>query len=363
VREQRSVAGKVSPSRVVRTSSELSDVIDGWRDLAARSELSYFSTPDWVLSWWETIGREAEAKVAVWEGSSGSVEAVVPLARIRERLHSRTTWTFPAWTNMGFGAGNADHCGFAVAPHLVDSVRAWIVEKAASGAVILRNLDPSSGVPFVPASARRISTTRCPRLHIPPPDGHLGRTEGSLRRARTYARRLNEAGVRFRWVPPERMNESLLEVLFELHRSRQAMKGHPSAFDAPGKKDLHRRMLTWRRLGAGPAAVVGERDDVPVAVLYGFLWQDVFAYVQAGWDPGWAGKSLGLVLCMESIRLARMAGAGLYDFLRGAEEYKYRFGATDRVDETWIVPGGLLGRLSHLKYRLRGRSSDRGDGT
>lgn len=355
MRDRRSGRGRgtVPPTRVLRSSSELSNVIPGWQELAARSRLSFFSTPDWVLSWWETFGRKTKAEVAIWEDSSGFPVAIVPLVRVRERLHSKIGWTFPAWTNMGFGVGNADHCGFAVAPHLVESVRAWIGTKATSGTVILRNLDPSTGVPFVPASARPTSTTRCPQLRVPGPGKVLGRTERSLRRARTYGRRLRDEGVTFRWVPPERMNESMLEVLFELHGSRQAMKGRPSAFEAPGKKELHRRVLKWSRPEAGAAAVLGERKDAPVAMLYGFLWQGVFAYVQAGWDPGWASQSLGLVLIMESIRLTQAAGVRVFDFLRGAEEYKYRFGAVDRLDETWIVPGGLFGRGFQLKYRVR----------
>src|SRR3989475_9906445 len=36
------------------------------------------------------------------------------------------------------------------------------------------------------------------------------------------------------------------------------------------------------------------------------------------------------------------------DLLRGNEEYKYRLGAVDRWDETWIRPGGLSGSILKL---------------
>jgi CelD/BcsL family acetyltransferase involved in cellulose biosynthesis len=61
------------------------------------------------------------------------------------------------------------------------------------------------------------------------------------------------------------------------------------------------------------------------------------------------------VLVSETIRLAGSAGAKVFDFLRGAEAYKYRFGATDRVDQTWLVPRGAGGRLLDLRYRVKAR--------
>ena len=101
--------------------------------------------------------------------------------------------------------------------------------------------------------------------------------------------------------------------------------------------------------------LVAERDNAAIGVIYGFLWGEVFAYFQSGWEPEWAAANLGTVLNNEAIAAARAAGARVYDFLRGAEAYKYRFGATDRVDETWLVPRGSSGRLLDLRYRLKTR--------
>jgi hypothetical protein len=47
----------------------------------------------------------------------------------------------------------------------------------------------------------------------------------------------------------------------------------------------------------------------------------------------------------------------VFDFLRGQEPYKYRFGATDRVDRSYLVPRGATGALLRLKYGVkRGRT-------
>jgi CelD/BcsL family acetyltransferase involved in cellulose biosynthesis len=83
---------------------------------------------------------------------------------------------------------------------------------------------------------------------------------------------------------------------------------------------------------------------------YGFRWRDEFAYYQTGWLPELASLSLGTVLVAEAIRAARADGARVFDFLRGQEPYKYRFGAVDKVDTTLLLPHGPSGLLLRLKF-------------
>jgi CelD/BcsL family acetyltransferase involved in cellulose biosynthesis len=64
---------------------------------------------------------------------------------------------------------------------------------------------------------------------------------------------------------------------------------------------------------------------------------------------------MGSVLTYQAIRLAAEAGARTLDLLRGTEPYKYRFGAVDHHDGTWLVPRGPAGLLLAARYRLRDR--------
>ena len=57
----------------------------------------------------------------------------------------------------------------------------------------------------------------------------------------------------------------------------------------------------------------------------------------------------------ETMRRAAAAGARRFDFLRGSEAYKYRFGAQDDLDATYLVPRGSLGRVLDVRYRSRER--------
>jgi CelD/BcsL family acetyltransferase involved in cellulose biosynthesis len=145
----------VGPSEVRTRPEELEDLVDGWRRLAAATPGgSYFLSPDWVLGWWETLGAGTAAEVAVWRGPSGALEAVVPLARSRQRLHRRLPLGVRAWTNLGGGPGAADHCGWPATAARATDVAGWIAAKAARAPLLLRGLDPETGAPLVPEGAR-----------------------------------------------------------------------------------------------------------------------------------------------------------------------------------------------------------------
>ena len=89
--------------------------------------------------------------------------------------------------------------------------------------------------------------------------------------------------------------------------------------------------------------MVARDADRVVGVLYGFVWGSTFAYYQTGWDQAYAARGLGTVLVATAMRSARETGCEVFDFLRGPERYKYRFGGVDRVDTSWAR--GRAGRI------------------
>jgi len=72
--------------------------------------------------------------------------------------------------------------------------------------------------------------------------------------------------------------------------------------------------------------VEGER----AAALYNLDYKDRIWVYNSGLDPVAFGHlSLGVVLTTKAIELAIEDGHAVFDFMRGNEEYKYRFGAQD----------------------------------
>lgn len=338
------------PAEVITDAAGMASIADQWRTLAANLPGSaYFITPDWMLSWHETLGSGHRFEVAVWRAADGSVDAVVPLAHEKHRLHR----LFPAGaacpTNMGSGVGAADHCGWAVAPSRRDDVRRWLSERSGSG-LLLRNLDPDTGRWSVPQQAELVRRTPCPRLVLTAGTESMGSAK-FRKKLRWYAKKVAAAGISFRWIPPGQVTVGLLDDLLRLHDARARTIERATSFTGQ-RMEFHERLIKRGHERCGPAMVLGVRDDAVVAALYGFHWGRSFAHYQTGWDPAFADLSLGTVLVAEAVKLAAANGIEIFDFLRGAEDYKYRFGAVDRHDETWLVPRGIGGRLLKLRQRL-----------
>jgi CelD/BcsL family acetyltransferase involved in cellulose biosynthesis len=55
-------------------------------------------------------------------------------------------------------------------------------------------------------------------------------------------------------------------------------------------------------------------------------------YYLSGYDPDLEKQSIGTILVAHAVEQAVRDGATTFDFLRGAEEYKYAWGATDRMN-------------------------------
>ena len=70
------------------------------------------------------------------------------------------------------------------------------------------------------------------------------------------------------------------------------------------------------------------------------MGQDSFSYYQTGWEPTYARRGLGTVLVADAMQLASIpSDCAVFDFLRGDELFKYRFGAEDREDDDVGAPG------------------------
>jgi CelD/BcsL family acetyltransferase involved in cellulose biosynthesis len=65
----------------------------------------------------------------------------------------------------------------------------------------------------------------------------------------------------------------------------------------------------------------------------------MYHYVDVGFDPEWAGWSVGTVMHMEAIRdlIECNQGVEILDFSQGSGEHKRRFGNRSRVEGDYII--------------------------
>jgi len=71
--------------------------------------------------------------------------------------------------------------------------------------------------------------------------------------------------------------------------------------------------------------------DQFIAAFYGFRQGDRTYYYLSGFDPDFRQYSPGALLVAHAITEAIRERAKEFDFLRGREDYKYRWGAVDQI--------------------------------
>ena len=132
-----------------------------------------------------------------------------------------------------------------------------------------------------------------------------------------------------RYLGPHRFettqSRTMLERLFELHRMRWESRGEQGVLADPALQEFHRRAAN--PLVRMHALYVG--GDV-VGVLYGFARNGTMHFYLSGFDARFDRYSPGSLLIEYAVEYARSAGDRYFDFLRGPEPYKYRWGAVDR---------------------------------
>lgn len=342
----------MDPRRVVDISPETFDGLGaGWEDLNRRLGGSFFQTPVWAESWWEGVGSPPGV-LAHW-GEDRHPDALVGLVTVRRRLHRRVPLAVRLWTPVGAGVGSADHVGW-LADHDHDAkVAAWVGSTAGRRSIEVRACHGDERIHAL-RGGRVVAQARCPVLDLSGDRDRAVHDPKLAKKLRYYRRRLENEDIVVRVVEPGSVRSSVLDALYDLNASRHEAAGAVSVLH-PEQRAIHEGVLRRSRPDCGAFAVVAERDDEVIGVLYGFWWGGTASYFNSGWTPAAASLSVGTVLIDEALVWARAQGAARFDFLRGPEDYKYRFGAVDHIDQTWLAPRGVSGLALRAIERARAR--------
>ena len=149
-------------------------------------------------------------------------------------------------------------------------------------------------------------------------------------------------------------NPHMLDVLFDLHRKRwNSMEGKQSTFSSSYRESFNSRLLQRLEEDDGFFSCMSV-DDEPVSILYIFLYKNNAFFYQNGWNPAFAAYGVGLLNIQQAIEYAIGAGCRTFDFLRGEEEYKYKFCEDSRQAYAILLFGpGMHGRTAKAIFRIK----------
>jgi len=314
------------------------------RLLGETSFQSVFFTPQWQEVWWRHFGDGRTLSILTVRSDDGRLEGLAPFMRSPcgaegTRLEFIGDLELCDYFDVLIAPRRQEEVAQAVADYLVCEVNEDVD-------IRLSNLSADSPTPLL----LQDSLTRegllvetetietCPTIVLPPEwNAYLATLRGKDRHElrRKIRRAENAAELDYRVTGrPEQLGEDL-ETFIALHRMSQ--QDDKQGFMTPAKVaffgDMAHQLWSegWMELAFLYA------DERPIAGLCCMTYGATYAAYNSGYHPGYGSLSAGIVLFADRIRSAIHRGYAAFDFLRGNESYKYRFGASDRPLSQFMV--------------------------
>lgn len=321
--------------REIESCDELESIRADWLALWRSSPLATpFQSPDWLIPWWKHFGA-GRLRVLVLTHEK-HVVGIAPLFVDNDlRL-------------LLVGTGNTDYLDIlADDPECAAEVFKYLRRCRSWNEIYFENLRRESPLLNMTACSELSEYVEehdaCPVLSLPScADEFISGLPGQLQHNLNYYwRKLAHLGE----VKIEQANENnfaeLFEALLNLHGARWQMNHLSGVLYADEVQNFHQDAACGL-LAQQSLRLYGLRLDARIiASLYAFHHGRCTYYYLSGFDPEFKRYSPGTILVAHAIHEAIREGDVSFDFLRGREDYKYRWGAIDktiyRKQVTWVT--------------------------
>ncbi len=320
---------------ILREADSFEELRLEWNALLERSPLrTVFLTWEWQATWWQHLG-EGELRLITLREDDGTLVGIAPLCRVPSPT-GRHTFRWVGCVDV------SDYLDVIAAPGYETALYQTMLDYLTSADappwhyVDLCNIRQSSPTY---ESIARLAQERglyartavqevCPVIPLPATwDAYLGRLDKKQRHEIRRKMRRIESAADTRWRiadDPATLDEDIAAFI-RLHRKSDPEK---DAFMDENMvaffRDVCHALFQRGWLNLAFIFVNGER----AASMLNFDYDNRILVYNSGYDPDqYAALSPGIVLLSYCIRHAIETRKEQFDFLRGDEEYKFRFGA------------------------------------
>ena len=356
-----------------------------------------FLTWEWVSTWWKHFYEDSRLFVLVAQNENKNIVGVAPLRIAIRKAFGVVPVRTVEFLGYRGSAVCADHLDFLTSRNNRERIVERLIEAifAHDGewdCIVLADLAEDSLLPAILSRQAREQGLSlgegpqqiCPFIRLTPAWELFLRAMKKKRRSFVKCRRerlLQDYKVLFRCDTSVEHVHPHLETLARLHVLSRHRRGQRGNFHLKEYREFH-HAVAERMARAGYLYLARlDCDDRPVAAWYGFHLGNVLFFYQTGYDAAFAHLGVGQILNGMIIQDAiDRLHATEFDFLRGAEEYKYFWTSSERRTRTlvhWAT--GLSSRAARAQFLLRlglsalrnrpryvpssmGRSSTRGGG-
>jgi CelD/BcsL family acetyltransferase involved in cellulose biosynthesis len=153
----------------------------------------------------------------------------------------------------------------------------------------------------------------------------------SIRRNLAYGIRLTEKrGLLEFEIANDESLDSAIDNLFGLHTKRWRLRGSSGVCATKEQQTFYRQAFQSLHSTSTSKLFVLRLAGQPIAALVALLQNQVLYYYIGAFDPDQGKLGPGNLMILRVLEFAARAGYHSFDFLRGQEAYKYRWGAQDQ---------------------------------
>ena len=328
--------------RLYQGLDELESLVPLWDDLISHYPCaSIFCTPEWLISWWRSHGKDRNLFVLAFFDSKLQLVALAPFSTSREQFLGSIR---PLVIRLlGDGSRDSDNLDFPARAGFENMIAIKILEFLYANRKLwdmaVFNTMPTDS----PVAGRLVDRLKlgqwtclqdsCDRLTVflPPTwDEYLKQISTKERRNLAYyGRRLEKQYSVFVYrCTHESQLAKCLDALFQMHQARWKQAGEPGSFADHVRREfyieLSQRLLARNRLELW----ILELDGKIAAAQFGMRYGTKVYSLQEGYDPAHVSDRVGFLLRGEVLRRLILEGIEIYDFLGGNDEHKARWRAT-----------------------------------
>ncbi|MEX0739698.1 MAG: GNAT family N-acetyltransferase [Pseudohongiella sp.] len=342
-----------------------------WNELLRSSTCNtLFMTWEWLFTWWQHLAERRKLAILTIR-QDGRLMAIAPMTIKPPDL--RRMVPFSVMEIMGTGNVGSDYLSLIVRngaeTSFMPAITAALFKR--NYAMEISATERSSrvmamamlGLNDLGCRTGQQAQCLCPYIDLREQtwESYMKKTHqsGKSRFDKKLRRLEKEYSLRFEQTQLESERGQNLATLIELHLQRWNGKGGSNAFDSQALRDFHQTFSAialhnnWLRL------FIMWLDDKPAAAVYGFFYNHVFYYYQAGFDPQFSQYSVGYLAIGLTVQNALIEDAIEYDLLRGEEEYKNAWATSAReLLRLNIFPPTAKGRLCQRYLALRKRTKE-----
>jgi CelD/BcsL family acetyltransferase involved in cellulose biosynthesis len=351
------------------TLEELAPYADDWERLSSGVP---FRSWTWLKHWWRSYGPQTEADalklrlaaLCVFDDAD-ALAGVAPWYLECSPLHGRVLRA------MGSGEVCSDYlsvlCQRDSSEAVLQTLADYLAENALSDEpdalrwdlLELTGVDAedrainslAANLTQAGCTVHRRPGMNCWRLELPTDwDAYVAGLGKNLRRdVRRLERELLDSG-RAVLHAAENLDElpRAMDILLELHQRRRHAVGEAGCFTSARFMAFYHEVVPDLLRRGQVQFYWLELDGKPVAAEYQLVGNGVLYAYQAGVDPDAMQHQPGKLINLAILRRSIARGYRVFDFLRGDEPYKARFGARPRPGmELRIVPHRAAAQLRH----------------